>query len=317
MARSPSQLKGVIAVARPPLLANSVAHRFDSVLVGAHGNVSALELRYPFLTFAAAGCGYLLPSQAVCLFLSLLPLTWIDYSMNSAIILAQSCIRDPRPLRWFQLQYFLEVGNGNMASALFNPLQQLLAIGSSDRQTGGPVSQPPHPVLHVSRFGVIPKRHHPGKWRLILDLSSPAGHSANDGIAGEHFSLHYMDVDEITAGMRLGRGSLMAKLDVQMHTSLGMVAASSSTPSGLCWPTSRFLQMPLGFLVTEQLYRVTGFQAPRSQNRSLSPLSTSTVKHLFPMVVAAYLRGPPMGLKRVNVREFCGLVLQEPPAIMS
>ena len=148
---------------RPPLLANSVARRFDSVLVGAHGNFSALELRYPFLTFSAAGSGYLLPSKAVCLFLSLLPLTWIDYSMNSAIILAQSCIRDPRPLRWFQLQYFLEVGNGNMASALFNPFQQLLAIGSSDRQTGGPFSQPPFSVLHVSRFGVIPKRHHPGK----------------------------------------------------------------------------------------------------------------------------------------------------------
>ena len=48
MARSPSQLKGVIAVARPPFLANSVAHRFDSVLVGAHGNFSALVLRYPF-----------------------------------------------------------------------------------------------------------------------------------------------------------------------------------------------------------------------------------------------------------------------------
>ena len=29
-----------------------------------------------------------------------------------------------------------------------------------------------------------------------------------------------MDVDEITSGMRLGQGSLMAKLDVQMHTTL-------------------------------------------------------------------------------------------------
>ena len=72
----------------------------------------------------------------------------------------------------------------------------------------------------MSCFGVIPKRHQPGKWHLILDLSSPAGHSVNDGIAGKHFSLHRMDVDEITAGMRLGWGSLMAKLDVQMHTTL-------------------------------------------------------------------------------------------------
>ena len=107
-----------------------------------------------------------------------------------------------------------------MASALFKPLQQLLAIGGSDRQTGGPFSQPPLPVLHVSHFGVIPKRYHPGKWRLILDLSSPAGHSVNNSIAGEHFPLHNMVVDEITAGMRLGRGSLIAKLDVQMHSIL-------------------------------------------------------------------------------------------------
>ena len=29
-----------------------------------------------------------------------------------------------------------------------------------------------------------------------------------------------MDVDEITVGVRQGRGSLMEKLDVQMHTTL-------------------------------------------------------------------------------------------------
>ena len=107
MAPLPFSVKGGHRCPRPPLLANSVAHRFDSVLVGAHGNFSALELRYPFLTFSAAESGYLLPSQAVCLFLSLLPLTWIDYSMNSTINLAQSCIRDPRPLRWFVFTYIL------------------------------------------------------------------------------------------------------------------------------------------------------------------------------------------------------------------
>ena len=29
--------------------------------------------------------------------------------------------------------------------------------------------------LHISRFGVIPKRNNPGKWRLILDLSHLQG----------------------------------------------------------------------------------------------------------------------------------------------
>ena len=36
--------------------------------------------------------------------------------------------------------------------------------------------------VHVSRFGVIPKPHQPGKWRLIVDLSHPKGASINDGI---------------------------------------------------------------------------------------------------------------------------------------
>ena len=37
-------------------------------------------------------------------------------------------------------------------------------------------------VVQISKFGVIPKGHSPGKWRLIVDLSSPASHSVNDGI---------------------------------------------------------------------------------------------------------------------------------------
>ena len=51
---------------------------------------------------------------------------------------------------------------------------------------------------------------------LILDLSSPAGHSVKDGIAGEDDSLQYMKVAEIIAAtMRLGQGSLKAKFNVQ------------------------------------------------------------------------------------------------------
>ena len=42
--------KGVTAMTGPPLLANSVAHSFDSVLTGSHGNLSGLELRSPFVS---------------------------------------------------------------------------------------------------------------------------------------------------------------------------------------------------------------------------------------------------------------------------
>lgn len=47
------------------------------------------------------------------------------------------------------------------------------------------------PQVHVSRFGVILKQDQPGKWRLILDLSSPHGCIINDGIAFEWCSINY------------------------------------------------------------------------------------------------------------------------------
>lgn len=34
----------------------------------------------------------------------------------------------------------------------------------------------------VSLFGVIPKRNQLNKWGLIVDLSSPEGHTVNDAI---------------------------------------------------------------------------------------------------------------------------------------
>ena len=45
----------------------------------------------------------------------------------------------------------------------------------------GPFPAKSLPEVHISRFGVIPKNHHPDKWRLIVDLSYPSGHSVNDG----------------------------------------------------------------------------------------------------------------------------------------
>ena len=49
--------------------------------------------------------------------------------------------------------------------------------------------------VHVSRFGVIPKPHQPGKWQLITDLSSARGFSVNDVVSSELCSLSYTSVD--------------------------------------------------------------------------------------------------------------------------
>ena len=51
-------------------------------------------------------------------------------------------------------------------------------------------------TVHVSPIGLIPKGGQPGKFRLIVDLSSPHGASVNDGIDPDLCSLSYFSVDE-------------------------------------------------------------------------------------------------------------------------
>ena len=83
----------------------------------------------------------------------------------------------------------------------------------------GPFDPASLPSVQTSSFGVIPKST-PGKWRLILDLSSPEGHSVNDGIDQDLCSLSYIKVDDAAkAAVKLGRGALLAKVDIsKMHT---------------------------------------------------------------------------------------------------
>ena len=78
----------------------------------------------------------------------------------------------------------------------------------------GPFNPAEYPQIHTSRFGVIPKST-PGKWRLIVDMSSPEGNSVNDGIHESLCSLSYVTVIDGSSGVAsFGRGALMAKVDI-------------------------------------------------------------------------------------------------------
>ena len=74
----------------------------------------------------------------------------------------------------------------------------------------GPFSKYPLANLHISGFRIIAKKYQPGKWRLIFDLSSPQGHSVNDGIPKYPFLAQYMKADNIIDGiMTHGQGALL------------------------------------------------------------------------------------------------------------
>ena len=70
--------------------------------------------------------------------------------------------------------------------------------------------------IHISPIGAIPKRNKPGKWRLIVDLSSPAGASVNDGISPDLSSVSYASVDHLSSlVLSAGRGAFLVKADIK------------------------------------------------------------------------------------------------------
>ena len=103
-----------------------------------------------------------------------------------------------------------------MKSALDNPsvVDKYLATEVNMGRIFGPLEAETLPSAHISRFGVIPKNHQPGKWRLIVDLSHPRGASVNDGIEKELCSLKYVSVDEAMREVT----QLAKKLISRVHT---------------------------------------------------------------------------------------------------
>ena len=64
--------------------------------------------------------------------------------------------------------------------------------------------------------GVIPKKNKPGKWRLIVDISTPQQGSVNNGIDFELSSLSRSSIDHLSALLvSEGRGSLLVKADIK------------------------------------------------------------------------------------------------------
>ena len=71
------------------------------------------------------------------------------------------------------------------------------------------------PMVYVNRLGAVPKNTS-GKYCLIVDLSHLSGGSVNDGIPDTLCSLSYVSVEEaVLVVLRLGRGTQLAKVDIQ------------------------------------------------------------------------------------------------------
>ena len=118
----------------------------------------------------------------------------------------------------------------------------------SKRRILGPFPAPPLRPMQVSRFGVIPKRSQPGKWRLILDLSFPEDSSVNTGVSKELSSLRYPSIDmAVTQILQAGKDAQLSKLDIKDAYRIIPVHPEDWGSLGMHWQGQYFLDTRLPF----------------------------------------------------------------------
>ena len=142
----------------------------------------------------------------------------------------------------------LQSAKRNMQSALEHPevVGRYVEEELHQGRFVGPLST--DPGIHVSRFGVIPKGRDANRWRLITDLSHPAGASVNDGINQSWCSLTYITVEEVSQRVvALGRGALMAKVDIKSAYRLVPIHPEDRPLLGVQWAGQCFIDLMLPF----------------------------------------------------------------------
>lgn len=97
-------------------------------------------------------------------------------------------------------------------------------------------------------IGISPKKNKPGKWRLIMDLSSPAEASVNNGTQKELCSLSYTSVDAVAEKiLALGRVTLIAKMDIKKAYRMVPVHPADRWLRGMRWDGKVFVDKTLPF----------------------------------------------------------------------
>jgi len=107
---------------------------------------------------------------------------------------------------------------------------------------GRMIKLPPNfcpPGIHLSPLGIIPKKHKPGKWRLIVDLSSPDKASVNNGISESLSLLSCFSVDHLSAlVLEAGRGAFSTKADIKEAYRMLPVHSQDQHLLGVYWEGS-------------------------------------------------------------------------------
>ena len=121
----------------------------------------------------------------------------------------------------------------------------------------GPFPPTSAPNIHINRIGVIPKKHQAGKWRIITDLSFPEENSVNDMIGPSLCSLSYITVQQVAQqAMLLGRGALLAKIDIKAAYRLVPVSPADRQWVSIKWNDQVYVDamLPFGLRSTPKIF---------------------------------------------------------------
>ena len=103
--------------------------------------------------------------------------------------------------------------------------------------------------VHTSPMGLVPKSSsHPNEFRLILDLSSPRGHSLNDRVDPSQCSLNYAAIDQAILLLRtFGTRCSLAKFDPASAYCRVPVHPLDQPLLGLTWEGVTYMDKALPF----------------------------------------------------------------------
>ena len=128
-----------------------------------------------------------------------------------------------------------------------NVVQEYLVKECVEGRILGPLPVSDFPMVHISRFGVIPKGSS-GKWHLIVDLLAPEEHSVTDRIREDLCSLKYVLVDNaVQAVLRLGWGAQLAKVDIRSAYWIILVHTEDRWLLGMSWAGELYIDTALPF----------------------------------------------------------------------
>lgn len=179
----------------------------------------------------------------------------------------------------------------NMLSATQNPevIEDYLRKETGVGNILGPFQMGTAPNVHINRFGVIPKKYQPGKWRLITDLSFPENASINDAIDPDLCSMSYITVEQVAArAISLGKGSLIAKIDVKSAYRLIPVCPRDRKWLGIRWNELVYIDgmLPFGLRSAPKIFNVMADGLEWC-------VAKEGVKHIFHYLDDFAVLGPP------------------------